>query len=434
MDLRIIAVLCSVLTTVAILSGCLGEDTPQETGLPLVVIEYPLNDQKVSNLVMISGYTIHSKTDKEILGVEVLINGSNWEQADGQNKWSYDWPTYTLNDGIYSIQVRAWDGIHYSAIETITVNVDNPESIQSDSPKFALFIAAANFPTSNESKLGNGGFYFAEEMASYLIQQAGYATDNVVLLFDDGWIRNDNGFGERIMTLQQRSHTYDITYGGATAINVADAINRLIETVNNYENSEVFLWLFNHGCGDQNNELTGGKIFEPSQIFLWDAILSDKQLGTMLKPLEASKTTIIIDACYTGGFAEKTIYNIPTSILFRSNIPQPGRVVITGASKFRKGYASTTYGPLFSLLWYEGLTTGNADGFHAGLFNIGRPTQFSMFKDGVVSVEEAFHYVRYILRTDPDLKEYRIMQPQMNDMYPHRGLLRNNPGLVLTEH
>ncbi len=432
MDLRIIAVLCSILTTVATFSGCLGEDTPKENGLPAIVIEYPQNGQKVSNLVMISGYTTHSKTGNEILWVEVLINGSTWEQADGQTKWSYDWPTYTLNDGTYTIQVRAWDGIHYSVIKAITVNVDNPKSIQSDSPKYALFIAAANFPESNESKLG--GLYFAEEMVSYLIQQARFATDNIELLFDDGWLRDDNGFGERIMTLQQRSHTYDITYGGATATNVADAINRLIENANNYENSEVFIWLFNHGGGDQNNELTGGKIFEPSQIFLWDTILSDKQLGTLLKPLQAPKTTIIIDACYTGGFAEKTIYNFPTSLLFRSNIPQPGRVVITGASKFRKGYASTTYGPLFSLLWYEGLTTGNADGFRAGLLNIGRATQLAIFKDGVVSVEEAFYYARYTLRTNPDLKEYRAMQPQINDMYPHRGLLRNNPGLVLTEH
>jgi hypothetical protein len=426
--LSIIAILCTSL------SGCLGDDSKNTNMQPIVFIEYPQNNQIVSQLVMISGIATDDDTGEEIQYIEIKINAQPWQKAQGTHKWSYDWYTYELTDGPYTIQARAWDGTTYSSTQTITIQIDNPKAVTSDNPKYALFIAAANFPESNDTKLGNGGLYFAEEMASYLIQNAGYSTENIIILFDDGWIRSDNGYGQRIMTLQQRPHTFDITYGGATSINVHEALNRLVTNANQYQNCEVFLWIFNHGHGDATNTLTGGKIFEQSQIFLWDGIISDKTLGTTLQPLKSQKTTIIIDACYAGGFADKTIFNIPTSLLIRSGIPQPGRIVITGASKFRKGYASTLYGPLFSLIWFEGLTTGNADGYRPGILNLGRPTQLSLFKDGKVSVEEAFYYARYILRTNPDLKEFRTMQPQINDKYPYRGALRNNQDLILTEH
>lgn len=434
MDYRSIAILSILTILIATFSGCLGDESQESNLQPLLSIEYPLNNQIVHQLVMISGTATDKDADKELQYIEIKINDQPWEKAVGTQTWSYDWHTYDLSDGYYTIQARAWDGTTFSEIQTLTVQLDNPESITSDNPKYALFIAAANFPESNDTKLGNGGLYFAEEMAAYLIQNAGYSTENILILFDDGWIRADNGYGQRIMTLQQRTHTYDITYGGATSTNVHDALNRLVTNANQHQNSEVFLWIFNHGYGDATNTLTGGKLFEQSQIFLWDALISDKTLGTVLQPLKSQKTTIIIDACYAGGFADKTIYNIPTSLLLRSGIPQPGRVVISGASKFRKGYASTLYGPLFSLLWFEGLTTGQADGYRPGILNLGRPTQLNLFKDGKVSVEEAFYYARYTLRTNPDLKDFRSMQPQINDRYPQRGILRNNQDLILTEH
>lgn len=425
--LSILTILCTVF------SGCLGEESSGKSNLPTIHIEYPQDNQIVSQLVMISGSANDGNNNEDLLWTEVSINENQWQKADGTSKWSYDWSTYELTDGRYTIQARTWDGTTHSNIHTITVQLDNPDSILSDSPKYALFIAAVNFPEINDTKLGNGGLYFAEEMAAYLIQHAGYSTENIIILFDDGWIRDDNGYGERLLTLQQRTHTYDIIYGGATQTNVHESLNRLVINANQHQNSEVFLWIFNHGYGDATNTLTGGKIFEQSQIFLWDALLSDKTLGTMLQPLQSQKTTIIIDACYAGGFADKTIYNLPTTLLLRSGIPQTGRIVISGASKFRKGYASTTYGPLFSLLWYEGLSTGKADGFRPGLLSLGRSTLLNLFKDGKTSVEEAFYYARYILRTNPDLQDFRSMQPQINDKYPNQGILRNNGELFLTE-
>jgi len=105
--------------------------------------------------------------------------------------------------------------------------------------------------------------------------------------------------------------------------------------------------------------------------------------------------------------------------------------VISSTSKFKPGYASTTEGPLFSYLWFEGITTGDADGFRPGLFDLGTPKRLKIFKDGVVSVEEAFYYAKYVLRTDASLRNYSSMRPQINDEYPHRGFFRNNGQLIL---
>ena len=83
---------------------------------------------------------------------------------------------------------------------------------------------------------------------------------------------------------------------------------------------------------------------------------------------------------------------------------------------------------------YKGISTGKADGYRPGILNLGRPTQLNLFKDGKVSVEEAFYYARHILRTNPELKDFRSMQPQINDKYPHQGYLLNSRELFLTEH
>ncbi|MCX6663312.1 MAG: caspase family protein, partial [Euryarchaeota archaeon] len=333
--------------------------------------------------------------------------------------------------GMYTISARSFDGKDYSEIQSITVTLNNPTSVDSGAHKWAIFIAAANFPEENDTKLGNGGLYLAEDMAAYLIKNSQYPTSNIMILFDDGWIRKDNGYGTKQKTLQERPHEYDITYGSATKANVLASLQYLINESNTYPDSEVFLWIFNHGAGNKNQPLTGGKILQSSEIFLWDDTVTDKELGDILAPLESKKAAILIDACYAGGFADRTILNLRTSLFSRSGIPHDGRIVISGTSKFRTGYASTTQGPIFSLLWFEGLSSGKADGYRPGLFDRGVPRNLKMFQDGKVSVEEAFYYARTMLRTDEKYQDFKSMQPQINDEYPHRGVLRNRGELIL---
>jgi len=398
---------------------------------PVVEIEYPADGDTVSRLVSISGISSDPNGDQTIKKVEIRFNDT-WEAVEGTDSWKYTWNIFDLENGLYAIQVRAWDGAVYSDIAEITVSVLNPEIVKSDKHRWAVFIIAANFPEDNESKLGNGGLYLSEEIAEYLIENKGYPTSNIFILFDDGWIREDEGFGAPYQSLQQRFHKYDITYEGATKENVESTLKYIVGEGNKYDDSEVFIHISSHGCGDEDNFLTGGKILERSGIFLWDyKILYDKNLGDLLYDLKSKETCVIVDACYTGGFADKTIFNFPEFFLFKSGLAQNGRVIITSTSKYRVGYASTQFGPLFTRIWFEGLKTGDADGYRPGLLDMGKPSILRIFKDGKVSVEEAFYYARYMLKHDSAFKEYSKMEPQMNDRYPYKGNILSKPGLIL---
>ncbi len=417
----------AVVVILTMYSGVLTTNLHLINTPPTVTLTYPSDETTLSRLVMISG-TAHDKDgDNELTSIQVKIGDKAWATAEGTTLWSYDWNTNQGPDGAVTISVRASDGKSYSKTQTITITVDNERAMTTGSHRWAVFIATGNFPADNQSKLGNGGLLLSEQMAAYFINTLGYDTNHTIILFDDGWIRTDNGLGQRLMTLQERPHDYAITYGGATKDNVVATLTQVINESNQFKDSEVFLWFFNHGYGNANQR-NGGKILQSSALYLWDSLLTDKDLGQLLKPLNSHRTTIIVDACYAGGFADRTVASLPTSIFMRSGIPENGRIILTGASKFDIGYASTTQGPLFTLLWFQGLQ-GTADGYRPGPLNLGRPTHSRLFKDGKVSVEEAFYYAKYLLRTDKDLAAYKGMRPQINDRYPSR--LLNNPGLVL---
>jgi hypothetical protein len=406
-----------------------GEKTYNEK--PTVKIEYPFDGDKVSKILTISGIATDPNGNQTIKKVELLIN-ETWFEVEGTNQWSFTWNIFDLEDGLYIISARAWDGAVYSNIDEVEIEILNPKAVESGCHKWAVFIIAANFPEDEEFKLGNGGLYLAEEMASYFIENLNYPTSNIYILFDDGWYRDDFGIGEKIQTLQQRYHEYDITYSEATKEVVISTFEHVINESNMFEDSEVFIWVSSHGCGNNDNVLTGGKLFEQSAFFLWDEeIVTDKELSEMLANLESSKTNVIVDACYSGGFADKTILSFPEFIVFKSGLAKSGRVIISGASKFRVGYASVQSGPLFTQLWFQGLKTGDADGFRPGYRDSGRPTLLKMFKDDKVSVEEAFYYARYVLKNTEELKEYNNMEPQINDQYPCR-IIRSE-GLILGE-
>ncbi len=426
----VISMLIIVLLVFSVFSGYFSEEKVYNDK-PTVKIQYPTDRATVSKIVTISGIATDPNGDQTIKKVEIMIN-ETWIEVEGTSRWSYTWNIFNLQDGFYNISARAWDGAVFSDFHEIKVRISNVEIVESDSHKWAVFIVAANFPEDEESKLGNGGLYLAEEMVEYFIKNCSYPTSNMFILFDDGWVRNNSGLGERIQTLQERYHKYDITYSAATKNIVLYTLEHIVNESNRFEDSEVFIWISSHGCGDNENTLTGGKLFERSAFFLWDEeIMTDKELGDALANLKSRKTCVIVDACFSGGFADKTILSFPELFIFESDIAKPGRVVIAGTSKFRIGYASLEYGPLFTQLWFEGVRTGDADGFKSGLRDNGRPTRLDLFKDGGVSVEEAFYYARYVLKNTDELKDYNTMEPQINDQYPRAGNLLSTKGLVL---
>jgi hypothetical protein len=244
-------------------------------GKPTVTITYPSDGATVSTLVMISGTASNPDGEDTIDSVQIKIDGNNWVTVTGTTLWSYDWTTYDVSNGQYNISARSYNGKEYSEIISITVRVNNPASVDSGAHKWAIFIAAANFPKNNDTKLGNGGLYLAEAMAAYFIENNEYPTSQIMILFDDGWIRSDNGYGTKLKTLQERPHKYDITYGGATKANMLASLRYVINESNAYPDSEVFIWIFNHGVGNNNKTFTGGKILQRSEIFLWDDTITD---------------------------------------------------------------------------------------------------------------------------------------------------------------
>lgn len=430
-NLVIIVISIVIASSLFIVPG-LFEEKKVFNSKPVVEISYPETGDIFSKFVTISGTATDPNGDQTIKQVEIRLNDT-WIKVDGITVWKYTWSIFGVDDGEYTISARAWDGAVYSDIDEVQIEVHKPEIVVSDAHKWAVFVVASNFPEDNESKLGNGGLYLAEEMAEYFIENYDYPTSNIVILFDDGWIRSDNGFGKPIQSLQERYHKYDITYEGATKQNVEVILQHVVNESNMFDDSEIFVYISSHGCGDDTS-FAGGKILERSGVFLWDReILSDKELGDLLANLKAKKTCVVVDACYSGGFADKTIFNFPELFLYKSGLSENGRVIITGASKFRVGYASTLYGPLFSLIWFEGIKSDVADGFRPGLFDSGRPSRLSIFKDGKVSVEEAFYYARYVLKNDDAFEDYNTMEPQISDMYPRKSPLLNGKGLILGE-
>ncbi len=96
-------------------------DTP-----PTVNIFSPLEGNNVNGTVTIRGNA--TDVDGEVTQVQLSIDNGEWTNASYSNEtqeWSYNWDTTLIPNGLYSVQVRAFDGIDYSDIATVNVTIDN---------------------------------------------------------------------------------------------------------------------------------------------------------------------------------------------------------------------------------------------------------------------------------------------------------------------
>jgi len=126
-----VSLLLLILILLVPLSGCIGGDN-SEDNKPIITIEYPHEGDRVSSIVKIVGTAEDPDKNDRVKRVEVSINDSSWELADGTIQWSYDWITYKKTDGFYVIKARAWDGEEYSDIAEVTVYVNNPKTSDSE--------------------------------------------------------------------------------------------------------------------------------------------------------------------------------------------------------------------------------------------------------------------------------------------------------------
>lgn len=104
---------------------------------PVVNILLPASGT-ISGIVNIRGTASDLDGDDTITSVQVKID-DGWEYVDGTTDWSYNWDTTTLDDGNYTIYVRAYDDLDYSMLKSVTVYVDNPHkptvTITTEMPK-----------------------------------------------------------------------------------------------------------------------------------------------------------------------------------------------------------------------------------------------------------------------------------------------------------
>ena len=92
---------------------------------PTIEISHPLEGATVSGTVTISGKASDPDGNETLVRMEIRIDSGNWKNATGTTSWSYDWNTKKTSNGNHTIEVRAWDGINYSSIDSIVLNVQN---------------------------------------------------------------------------------------------------------------------------------------------------------------------------------------------------------------------------------------------------------------------------------------------------------------------
>jgi len=95
---------------------------------PEVHITYPENNATVDGIIMIYGEaSAENKTVKKVL---IRIDNEEWTGVNGTTNWSYVWNTTSVENGLHKIYVRSFDGVSYSRVESIVVNVKNTREPQ----------------------------------------------------------------------------------------------------------------------------------------------------------------------------------------------------------------------------------------------------------------------------------------------------------------
>ena len=93
-----------------------------DSQLPMVFITEPYQNEVVSDLVVVKGT---ASDNNNLEKVEVRIVPNVWEKANGFQNWAWAWNTSTDLNGRYTIEARSFDGLNYSEIYQVEVEVTN---------------------------------------------------------------------------------------------------------------------------------------------------------------------------------------------------------------------------------------------------------------------------------------------------------------------
>jgi hypothetical protein len=94
--------------------------------LPTIRIISPTNGTIINGTVTISGTA--ADIDGIIEFVQIKIGTGSWQNVTGTTAWSYLWDTSQINNGVYTIYARAYDGSDFSELASVTLFVNNPDN------------------------------------------------------------------------------------------------------------------------------------------------------------------------------------------------------------------------------------------------------------------------------------------------------------------
>jgi len=118
-----------VLTTTTIVKG---------NSLPEATFESHSEMESAGGVVTLSGGAFDA--DGHTSFVEISIEGGAWQRAGGNETWSYDWDTTTIENGVYDIRIRAYDGSDYSMIQDLNLVVSNHRDDDAEGNPNGLYI------------------------------------------------------------------------------------------------------------------------------------------------------------------------------------------------------------------------------------------------------------------------------------------------------
>jgi hypothetical protein len=96
---------------------------------PKVEITWPPENENVMGKVTITGTA--TKGAIEVISVEVRLDGGNWSNALGDYKWQYKIDTTEIENGLHTVEVRAFDGKDYSDVAACNFTVYNNKKEES---------------------------------------------------------------------------------------------------------------------------------------------------------------------------------------------------------------------------------------------------------------------------------------------------------------
>ncbi|MCZ2808708.1 MAG: Ig-like domain-containing protein [Candidatus Bathyarchaeota archaeon] len=102
---------------------------PMVNKAPTITTTQPEEGMTVSGTVTVEGTAMDPEGNQTLQQVEARFNTGDWRNTEGTSAWSYVWNTEEFANGPNTIEVRAWDGTHYSPSSSITLTVQNQTAV-----------------------------------------------------------------------------------------------------------------------------------------------------------------------------------------------------------------------------------------------------------------------------------------------------------------